>query len=395
MNKKNRIFILIVAVMFILLVVLEATRKQPIDWRESYSGNDKIPYGSYILKDILKNTRPNTNFIVNNDGLFLYTRYNQTPKKSAFIFVTDFFELDKLDLNELISFANKGNNIFISAEGFSKNICDTLNFNLIYKWKSNLDTSQFTNLNLSNPALTSNSGYRIKSNFSEYKFTKFDNSTTTVIGTENKINVNFIKIKKGKGNIYINLTPHLFTNYNILYGNYKYTFSALSYISDNTVIWDEFYKPNKPEISSPLRYILSQSSLKAAYYLLIATILIYLIFKGKRKQRIIPIIQPPQNMSLEFARTLGRLYFNSGNNRDIALKKFSYFCEYLRSKFYFKNISGDEEFCKHLAERSGVNIDTIKNIFKYANIIKNKANTFDEDLIFFNSMIEEFYNKTK
>ena len=120
-----------------------------------------------------------------------------------------------------------------------------------------------------------------------------------------------------------------------------------------------------------------------------------MIFKGKRKQRIIPIIQPPQNMSLEFARTLGRLYFNSGNNRDIALKKFSYFCDYLRSKFYLKNISGDEEFCKHLAERSGVNIDTVKNIFKYANSIKNKANTFDEDLIFFNSMIEEFYNKTK
>ncbi len=395
MGRKNRIFIFLVAGLFILLVILEGTRKKPVNWQYSFSSKDKIPYGSYLLKDILKSVHPGSKFIDNYDELFLYTRYNPSPEKSAFIFITKYFSLDKFDLDELLSFAKKGNDIFISAEGFSKNIYDTLNFNYIYKWEHPLDSNRFTQLNFTNPGLISNSGYRVNSDFAKFRITSFDTSKTIILGTDKNNEADFIKIQNGKGNIFISLTPFLFTNYNILYGNYKYTFAALSYLREDTIIWDEFYKPNKPVIRSPLRYILSQSALKAAYYLLLITILIYLFFKGKRKQRIIPIMQPPQNMSLEFARTLGQLYFNNGNNKDIALKKFSFFCDYVRNKFYIKNITEDSEFYMQLAERSGVDIETVTNIFKYSNVIKAQARTFDEDLVYFNSMIEEFYNKTK
>jgi len=379
----------------VLLMVVEATRKKPIDWRYSFSGNDKIPYGSYVFRDVLKHTYPEKKFTDYDGGLFMYTKYNERPEKSAFIFITKNFALDKLDLQQLLSFANDGNDIFISAEEFSKNITDSLNFTTIYDWKHPIDSSTITRLNFTNPSLKRDSGYAISASLAEFNIVSFDSLYTTVLGTDDREHVNLIRIPHGQGNIFINSTPFLFTNYNILYGNYRYPFAVLSYLRGNAFVWDEFYKPNKREVSSPLRYILTQPALKAAYYLMIMTILLYLIFRGKRKQRIIPVIEPPRNMSLEFAHTLGQLYFNNGNNRDIALKKYSHFCEHLRTKFYVKNVSEEPEFCKQLSEHSGVDLKTVTHIFKYARIISNQSWTSDEDLMYFNSQIEKFYNKTK
>jgi len=395
MTRKSWIFVIITVGLFILLVILEGTRKKPVNWRYSYSGNDKIPYGTYVLKDVLKSIYPDKKFIDNSEGLFLYSRYNHSPENSVFIFITKFFTLDKIDLNELIEFARNGNDIFISAEQFSENIADTFKIKSGYNWRRTVDTNEYTHVYFTNPALVNDSGYRIHTDFAEFSFASFDTSKTTVLGTDGNENANFIKIPLGQGNIIINTTPLLFTNYNILYGNYRYPFTALSYLQGNTIVWDEYYKPNKPEVSSPMRFILSQPSLKAAYYLLLIAIFLYIIFEGKRKQRVIPVIQPPRNMSLEFANTLGQLYFNSGNNRDIALKKYSYFCDYLRNKYYIKNISEDPEFFKSLAERSGVSVEVISYIFKYARIINDQTWIRDIDLIDFNSKVEEFYNKTK
>jgi hypothetical protein len=100
-------------------------------------------------------------------------------------------------------------------------------------------------------------------------------------------------------------------------------------------------------------------------------------------------------MSLEFAVTLGRLYFNSGNNKDIALKKYGYFCDYIRTKFNIKTISNDSKFYELLAEKTGIEIDTITSIFKNAEFIKHQKWTGNEDLISFNKKMEDFYFKTK
>jgi hypothetical protein len=258
-----------------------------------------------------------------------------------------------------------------------------------------LDSTKITHLYFTDKALANDTGYRVKPAFSEFRFDWYDSSKTTVLGIDNYKFTNFIKVKQGKGNVYLSTTPLLYTNYNILYGNYRYPFTALSYLKGDAVVWDEYYKPDKPEVSSPIGFLLSQPSLKAAYYLLIITLFLYMIFGGKRKQRIIPVIEAPQNMSLAFANTLGRLYFNSGNNRDIALKKYSYFCDYLRNKFYVKTITEEKDFLKDLAERSGVPVETISDIIVFARVINNTSWIMDSDLINFNSKIEEFYNKTK
>jgi hypothetical protein len=87
-------------------------------------------------------------------------------------------------------------------------------------------------------------------------------------------------------------------------------------------ILDEYYKPNKFRAAqTPLRYILSVPAYRWAYYVAIFSILIYVVVYARRQQRIIPIIEPFKNLSLEFARTVGTLYYQQKDHRDLAEKK--------------------------------------------------------------------------
>lgn len=49
----NLKFIVPVLVVFVLLFLVKMFTPEPTNWDSSYSKNDKIPYGSYILYDVL------------------------------------------------------------------------------------------------------------------------------------------------------------------------------------------------------------------------------------------------------------------------------------------------------------------------------------------------------
>lgn len=60
---------------------------------------------------------------------------------------------------------------------------------------------------------------------------------------------------------------------------------------------------------SPFRYLLAHQPLRWALYLTMITIILFMIFTAKRRQRAIPVIQEPANKSLEFTELIGTLYF--------------------------------------------------------------------------------------
>ena len=55
--------------------------------------------------------------------------------------------------------------------------------------------------------------------------------------------------------------------------------------------------------------------------------------QGKRKQRIIPVITPLKNTSLEFVETIGRLYYQKGTRSGIAHKKIIFFLDFIRTRY--------------------------------------------------------------
>lgn len=394
MRKRNIIFIVFSVLLFVLLMFLESNRKEPLSWKQTFCGKDKIPYGTYVLKHLLADLYPENSVQENGEGIFMFHKVNPDIQRCKFLFITNYFSLDN-ELEELTHIIKNWNDVFIAAESFDSQLADSLDFSVKYKFTEILDSNRYTTIHFTNSAIDNEKGFRVNEALTGCYLSYKDTSHTAVLAVDADKNPIFIKIWHGNGDFYICSTPLLFTNYNILYGNSEYPFKALSYVRGHKFIWDEYYKPYKTEVETPVRYVLTQPALKAAYMLLMITVLIYIFFKGKRRQRIIPVIKPPQNLSLDYVTTVGRLYFSNGNNRDIAMKRYVHFCDYLRNKYNIKSIAIEPDFFNMLSQQSGVKLETVSVLFKLANHIHYQTWTSDEVLMSFNEKIEEFYMKTR
>ena len=141
----------------------------------------------------------------------------------------------------------------------------------------------------------------------------------------------------GKGKVVVCTTPLLFTNFGVLYGdNVDYLMRVLS-IMDNgkpilraTNFEGAMGNYEYQEAQSPLKFFLSQSPLRWAIYLTLTTILIFMIFTAKRRQRAIPVYEKPVNRQVEFAKLIGTLYFQKGDHLDLLQKKYKFFAETVR-----------------------------------------------------------------
>ncbi|MNS69198.1 hypothetical protein D3C72_1025040 [compost metagenome] len=131
---------------------------------------------------------------------------------------------------------------------------------------------------------------------------------------------------------------------------------------------------------------------------MILGIIIFIIFESKRRQRIIPIITPLPNNTLEFTKVVGALYFNKGDHHDAALKKINYLLEFIRTKFFERTNVIDDEFIEHIAEKTGWDKVKTKQLFEMIRWIKSRPEEYllsEADLLLLNDLIEEFYEFVK
>jgi hypothetical protein len=147
-------------------------------------------------------------------------------------------------------------------------------------------------------------------------------------------------------------------------------------------------------VRTPLKYILSREPLKWAYYISIFSIIVYIIFQGKRKQRVIPVITPLKNTTLEFVKIVGKLYFQQKDHKNIAQKKINFFLDYLRSRYMVKTDELNPETVEKISLKSGIDKTEVKNIFNYINYIDICKRIKEEELQKINFLIETFYKKT-
>ncbi len=398
MDKKKILVYGFISLAIIALLLIEVFKKKPVDWNYSFENDDKIPFGCYILYHMLDDVFPGENIIESKQGLydFLEMEEVQKQKESNFIFISYNFNIDKFAMEKLLEFAARGNNVFIAANELSKELKDTLN--LRFKWvytPKPFVKKDSTILSFTNPSIN-NKKYIYTRGIQNVFMSSFDTSKVTILGEIRDLGVNFIKHELGNGNIYIHSNPLVFTNINFVEtGNASYVSKAFSYLPVKKTYWDEFYKPLRKAHASPLSYILSQPSLKAAYILLILTLLLFILFQSRRKQRAIPVIEPKKNTSLNFVKTLSSLYFYRKNHRDIAHKKYNHFLEHIRDKYYMKTSSINNEFIEELSYKTGIEESELWETFSGCKDLLGQQAISEPKLHKINHLIESFYIKTK
>ncbi len=384
-------YIILLVALFAILVYLETIAPKDVDWRQTFSARDKIPFGTWVLHDGLKTLYPETE--VKDITTSFYEYEDQTEDiNNSIVIITNFFSPDSLDLDFLFQKARAGADVLIAANYFPENISDSLRIKTRQKFDVLPDS--ITNLKVWN-GKEWGEDFQFNKSIQSTWFELADSSLAVPLGLGND-SINFVKIPYGDGNFLLHSAPLAFTNYHLLYSDHHYQEQLLSWFSvpTGTLEWDEYYKPFRVDSRSPLKMILTDRSLRAAYWTLLIGLIIYVITNVLRRQRIIPMLKSKNNMSLDFVQTIGLLYYNRKDHKDLVLKIFTGFSEYINSK-YFLRFEYSEAFYQKLALKSGVSEKITRMIFSRYKILSEKKQVFEDELLQFNDLVEQFYRESK
>jgi hypothetical protein len=175
-----------------------------------------------------------------------------------------------------------------------------------------------------------------------------------------------MSFKCGKGEFILVSAPLLFTNYMTISGQGSLMQARLmDCLKRHPVIRMECYGSATAMTESSQFYVfLKQPPLRWALYLTVLALLLFCIFTARRRQRVIPVIQKPQNRNLEFVKLIGSLYWQQHDNAGLLAKKLAYATEQIRQQ----NVplaAEDEELLKEIREYAYGNFVIPDKTLKY------------------------------
>lgn len=388
--KGLRLYLIGGSLLLILYMVAEYNQPKAINWNTTYSSVDKIPFGSYVLYNRLNDIYPQTKVIAMNDPIYNLI-VDDSIQNSAVLIVADDININEYDYDKLTSYIKKGNNVFIAANYFGTFLKKKLKIENNTEMRKNGQTY----LNLLSKNLR-DSTYLVDRNSTNGYFSKFDTVKAVMLGQNGYDHASYIKFPMGKGALFLNANPLMFTNYSLLQEpGASYSAKALSFLpTQKKLIWDEYYTKGRDGEESTMRVFLSHPPLRWAFYLVAFGLLIFVVYQSKRRQRIIPIIPPVSNTSVEFATTVGQVYYEQHDNSNIAQKKVTYFLEYIRQRYNLKTSVLDAEFIQTLTKKSGAEFKLVGELFYQVALIQTGGKVSNDDLITLNHNIEQFYHQS-
>ena len=389
MKRSQYILLGILIILVSLGILQESLKTEPISWYPSYADFDDRPLGSEVFYNLMQTTDviENQETITRNPYQFFES---SNKEKGDIIFFNSYVNLTDAEVESTLEWVNQGNNVLIASKGFPEQLRDTLGFTQLIKYS-------YDRFNLKDAKYELSWYHRDQPQDKKFGFWKdldymyFDSISPQlevmsrierlIDSTDKKqIFPNAIKADFGQGSFYLVSTPAIFSNYFLVENNnYQYTFELLAYLDlSNTYYVDQYYKNFKSNISSPLYYLLTNQQLKTGYYLLIITLLFFVIFEGKRKQKPIPVIEPLVNRSLEFATTIAGLYYKNKDHKSIAVKRIQLLKQFIRKEYKMNTEIINEEFVEELAQKSNTKVAQVKHLFKLITKI-NQNRKISED----------------
>jgi len=399
--SRKYYYIGLLVLLIVIFVGVDAMRSNTVHWMKTYNSEHTFPFGSNAFLQLSEGMFPDvTTYRIPFNEVFESlegTSYNGLAFAEGLSFTT-------IDTREILKAVEDGSTFFFASDYSKGTLLDTLNITVDYSFISNengnigLDFKNFFNstnrtVRLLNKQFEDYPKFRFNKE-GLYYISSFDSLNTSILAVNEENHAVAIKVNYGDGFIIYTTIPEIFTNIYLLHSeNILFTEALLSYLPDNDLHWSEYYQLGRAEERTSLRYILSQEPLRWAYYCLMILLALFVIFEIKRKQKAIRIVTPLPNTSLQFITTIGNLYFEKKDNQDIALKRMNFFLDQIRTNYYLKTTSLDEEFTKKLSTKSGEDIKEIEKLVKFFNWAKVQNQISDESLSKLNLLIENFTSK--
>ncbi|MFC7525760.1 DUF4350 domain-containing protein [Parapedobacter sp. GCM10030251] len=390
--KDLKVYIIVALLALGAFLYLQYRKPAPVNWTQTYARTDKIPYGTHILYH---------EFSTLFDGVAIrpYRKrmYNTLEElgseADAYVAIAPELDIDETDYQKLLAYVKSGNDLFIAAHTFGSLLGDSLKLRIQghLSWGDSVSTANFAN-----PKLHSETGYRFDKRITGGHFSGFDTSRTTVLATNGNGEAIFLRYPIGDGRLYAMASPDYFTNYALLSPDgAAFASKALSYLNpQQEVIWDDFQAMGDRIQQSPMHVFLTDEHLRPAYLIALFSLVAFVGYGIKRRQRAIPVLEPLKNTSIEFAQVVSSVYFQRRDNRDILAKQYRYFLEHVRTAYRLNTQEVDENFMQYLSQRSGVDVSVLLDILGGMNDLQRGGAIDDRALVSYHRHLELFYQQT-
>jgi len=391
--KSLKIYLISGGVFLVLYIIAEVNRPRVINWGETLNSKEKTPFAAYILFNRLHDIFPGAQITPYRQAVYNVIAEDSIAN-SSYVIVAPNVNLSKDDYDQLTKYIKAGNDVFIASESFGTEVTKELG----------IETKEYYDLmkrrypvHFLNPHLDSSRYYTLDKRIGRVIFSGLDTSHVLVLGQNSNGDANFIKIRFGKGALYLLCNPLFFSNYSLLdTSGQKYAATALSYVKNTKqLIWDQYYSQGDEENDSPMRVFLSNQSLQWAYYITIFSLLAFVLFEIKRRQRIIPVAELLANSTVDFVNVVGQVYYEKKDNANIVHKKITYFLSFLRDEYQLKTANLDQEFIETLAQKTANDVTFTTELVGYINYLNVQEKVTNNELIELNRLIEQFYIKSR
>lgn len=321
------------------------------DWETSYKLNDKNPGGISFFIDLLKtHTRDSVHVLSKWEKVDSILSY----KEATYLYIGEQFGMSTKSFDSLSNMAAKGATVILSFKHLTENIYTQIFEPNAYNWDYN--KVLFAHLGDSTRAF-----YHVFQNDTVYgDWYSFQESQIKdsayhayMFAMKHPVAF-FLNVEKGK--VHFHCLPNLFQNIHVSTPNgYAHAVSMFKYIPKHKPIIFlscADYLKNKPseyteegdfekEDTSLLQFILKNKPLRIAFLLSIFLLLLYVIFRAKRKENIIPGYPNKHNRSLPYVETLASIYISKKSPIDVLqLVRKNFF--FAIQRYYYIDLSNEE-----------------------------------------------------
>lgn len=366
MNKKFIGFIVFLAV---AMFVVQYRMPRRFTWQETHAHYDRQPFGCYVFDSVLATSMPN-GYSVTSKTLWQLEK-DSTRRRNYLVMLS---QTDEGKSDIVMRMAQRGDRVMVLGDTYGSRLTDTLGASFYYcsrftltgfvetrhqkcvvKWVDhdggyrNAPAAFAVHPDLLTRGLEMGDSlpYRPMALFSD---------------TTNRYHYLLAaSFPMGKGEVILVSAPLLFTNYAVLNPSCQPLLTRLlDSVKDKPLVRLD---PQAPDATysnqeSPLYVLLQRPPLRWAIYLALVTVMLYIGFTARRRQRVIPVVEPPKNNNMEFVRLIGTLYYQQGRPQDLLQKKLTYANEKIR-RLTGIDLTADDDAPERLAALTGMDSEQI------------------------------------
>ncbi|MCC7299062.1 MAG: hypothetical protein IT244_12075 [Bacteroidia bacterium] len=419
MKNNNWIIALIITAFGVglLYFFLNNDKKTKHNWNRTLAIENKEPYDLSVFYAALRRTYGHQ-YEVSDVGDTVGSVVRKLSNRSGtgiYFFAGPRLYFTEKDANDLADFIFDGGNAFISVENIPSSLLEAIPVLKNYSVNADFMDSafvQFTNISLPQTQFVfvhkvkniptpgewqwfRTDGPAIMTNGTWDRFQSNDN--VVVISNIEQKKPDFISVKYGDGQLFLQLNPVFFSNLNLkTETGRKYLSAMLLHLPKDELVFHKSAAMPRSMAQSGFKnrsvfaFIHQHKSLNYAWWILLAGTGLFLVIGGKRKQRSIPVIAAPVNNTMGLVDTVGAFYFKEKNHPNMYKKEWLQLQNFVRVHFRIQ-LEADAGVAVRLAEKSGVSEKVIQDILDMHKLNEHNFNMTAKELLQCSKIINKFY----